>query len=86
MAAQVVKKLPDGPDWTYELKFDGYRALTIKDGSKSSFDLGRTRTSPGCTGESRWRACGAISGLKCRMHDDKNCDTGHRHSDMDDLT
>jgi bifunctional non-homologous end joining protein LigD len=31
MAAQVVKKLPEGPDWTYELKFDGYRALIIKD-------------------------------------------------------
>ena len=23
MAAQVVKKLPEGPDWIYELKFDG---------------------------------------------------------------
>jgi bifunctional non-homologous end joining protein LigD len=31
MAAQVVKKLPEGDDWTYELKFDGYRALVIKD-------------------------------------------------------
>jgi bifunctional non-homologous end joining protein LigD len=31
MAAQVVKKLPDGDDWIYELKFDGYRALIIKD-------------------------------------------------------
>ena len=31
MAAQVVKKLPEGDDWTYELKFDGYRALIIKD-------------------------------------------------------
>ena len=27
MAAQVVKKLPEGNDWAYELKFDGYRAL-----------------------------------------------------------
>ena len=25
MAAQVVKKLPEGDDWTYKLKFDGYR-------------------------------------------------------------
>ena len=25
MAAQVVKKLPEGDDWMYELKFDGYR-------------------------------------------------------------
>jgi ATP dependent DNA ligase domain len=31
MAAQVVKRLPEGDDWTYELKFDGYRALIIKD-------------------------------------------------------
>src|SRR5687767_13051414 len=31
MAAQVVKRLPEGDDWTYELKFDGYRALVIKD-------------------------------------------------------
>ena len=30
MAAQVVKRLPEGDDWTYELKFDGYRALIIK--------------------------------------------------------
>ena len=25
-------------------------------------------------------------GLKWRMQDNKNCDTGHRRSDMDDLT
>ena len=31
MAAQVVKRLPEGDDWIYELKFDGYRALVIKD-------------------------------------------------------
>ena len=31
MAAQVVKRLPEGDDWAYELKFDGYRALIIKD-------------------------------------------------------
>ena len=30
MAAQVVKRLPEGDDWIYELKFDGYRALIIK--------------------------------------------------------
>src|SRR5688500_14742808 len=34
MAAQVVKKLPEGDDWMYELKFDGYRALIIKDGQR----------------------------------------------------
>jgi bifunctional non-homologous end joining protein LigD len=31
MAAQVVKQLPEGDEWLYELKFDGYRALVIKD-------------------------------------------------------
>ena len=32
MAAQVVKELPEGDEWTYELKFDGYRALVPQDG------------------------------------------------------
>ena len=27
----VSAHLPEGPDWTYELKFDGFRALVIKD-------------------------------------------------------
>jgi bifunctional non-homologous end joining protein LigD len=34
MAANVVQKLPEGDDWMYELKFDGYRALLIKNGDK----------------------------------------------------
>jgi bifunctional non-homologous end joining protein LigD len=33
MAAQVVQRLPEGRDWMYEVKFDGYRALLIKNGS-----------------------------------------------------
>jgi len=28
------EKLPEGPDWLYELKFDGYRALAIKKGGR----------------------------------------------------
>jgi bifunctional non-homologous end joining protein LigD len=33
MAAQPVSRLPEGEDWLYELKLDGYRALLLKDGS-----------------------------------------------------
>jgi bifunctional non-homologous end joining protein LigD len=34
MAARVVDKLPEGDDWIYEVKFDGYRALLMKDGAR----------------------------------------------------
>jgi bifunctional non-homologous end joining protein LigD len=34
MAAQLVKKLPEGDDWIYEIKLDGYRGLLIKDGQR----------------------------------------------------
>src|SRR3954447_26373773 len=34
MAAEVVDRLPDGDDWMYEVKFDGYRALLIKNGQR----------------------------------------------------
>ena len=30
------EKLPEGKDWLYELKFDGYRALAIKSGTRSA--------------------------------------------------
>jgi ATP-dependent DNA ligase len=30
MQCLPVAKLPEGPDWEYEIKFDGYRALGIK--------------------------------------------------------
>ena len=33
MTARVVQQLPEGDDWMYEVKFDGYRALLIKNGS-----------------------------------------------------
>src|SRR5687768_8275168 len=32
MAAKVVASLPDGDGWLYEVKWDGYRALIIKQG------------------------------------------------------
>ena len=34
MAAQLVDALPTGEEWLYEAKFDGYRALALKDGAK----------------------------------------------------
>lgn len=34
MAAQSVDSLPEGDEWLYELKLDGYRALVIKNGPK----------------------------------------------------
>jgi bifunctional non-homologous end joining protein LigD len=30
MQCLAVAKLPEGPNWEYEIKFDGYRALGIK--------------------------------------------------------
>jgi bifunctional non-homologous end joining protein LigD len=33
MAAVVVDHLPEGREWMYEVKFDGYRALLIKSGA-----------------------------------------------------
>jgi hypothetical protein len=34
MRAKLVRTLPEGPDWEYELKLDGYRLQAIKDGDK----------------------------------------------------
>jgi len=34
MAAVSVTELPEGAEWLYELKLDGYRALLIKDGDR----------------------------------------------------
>src|SRR3954465_7066211 len=34
MTAHLVQSLPDGDDWIYEVKLDGYRALLIKHGDR----------------------------------------------------
>ena len=34
MLASSSDTLPEGPLWTYEVKWDGYRALAVKDGSR----------------------------------------------------
>jgi len=51
MTARLVQALPEGDDWLYEVKLDGYRALLLKDGdrvqlrSRNDHDL--TDTYPG---------------------------------------
>src|SRR4051794_37541707 len=51
MGAQLVRELPDGPQWSYEVKFDGYRALLLKRGARAEIrsrnDHDLTRTYPG---------------------------------------
>jgi DNA ligase D-like protein (predicted ligase) len=34
MECELVSKVPDGPQWTYEIKFDGYRAIAVNAGGK----------------------------------------------------
>jgi bifunctional non-homologous end joining protein LigD len=34
MAAECVLALPEGPEWSYKLKLDGYRALLMKEGGR----------------------------------------------------
>jgi bifunctional non-homologous end joining protein LigD len=56
MAARVVDELPEGVEWTYEVKFDGYRALLLKDGkhvqirSRNDKDLTSTYPSVAASG------------------------------------
>jgi ATP-dependent DNA ligase len=33
MYAELVQQLPNGKDWLYEVKFDGYRCLAGRDSS-----------------------------------------------------
>jgi bifunctional non-homologous end joining protein LigD len=57
MAALAVKKLPEGDEWLYELKWDGYRALLIKDGDdvqiRSRNDKDLTAMYPGIAAAGR---------------------------------
>jgi ATP-dependent DNA ligase len=40
MKCLPVAKLPEGSDWKYELKFDGYRALGIKSAGQAVLATG----------------------------------------------
>src|SRR5262245_12132953 len=57
MAARVVAALPEGPEWLYEVKFDGHRALVIKNGDRveirSRNDKDLTAASPGIAAAAR---------------------------------
>ena len=57
MAARVVDALPGGEDWLYEVKFDGYRALVIKNGDRveirSRNDKDLTSAYPGIAAAAR---------------------------------
>jgi len=56
MAAQVVKRLPEGDEWTYELKFDGYRALIIKDEQRVEFRSRKNKDLAGMYQGIKWPA------------------------------
>jgi DNA ligase D-like protein (predicted ligase) len=65
MHATSVTTLPEGDDWRYEVKFDGYRVIAIKDGDRvrlrSRNDKDMTATYPGVAkGVGRIKAQSAI--------------------------
>jgi bifunctional non-homologous end joining protein LigD len=47
MAARVVDRLAEGEEWLYEVKFDGYRALLIKNGARVQIRSRPGAKSPG---------------------------------------
>jgi bifunctional non-homologous end joining protein LigD len=67
IAADAVDKLPEGGEWMYEVKFDGYRALVLKNGPsvqirlRNDEDLTSTYSSVAASGR-RLRADRAVLG------------------------
>jgi bifunctional non-homologous end joining protein LigD len=76
MAAKVVPALPEGEQWIYEVKWDGYRALILKDGgrieirSRNNNDLTSTYPSV-AAGASRLKAESAVVDGEIVAVDDK---------------
>jgi ATP-dependent DNA ligase len=44
MECLAVTKLPDGPDWNYEIKFDGYRSIGVKNSREGILHSRTART------------------------------------------
>jgi hypothetical protein len=66
MMAKLTDKLPEGEQWTYEVKWDGYRALLLKSGdrvrllSRKENDLTATYPAIEAAGvRHRWLSAGA---------------------------
>ncbi len=68
MTARVVDRLPEGDDWIYEVKFDGYRALLLKNGedvrvrSRNNKDLTATYPSVAAAGRRLQAAQAVVDG------------------------
>jgi hypothetical protein len=63
MLALAVTKLPEGPAWTYELKFDGYRALGIRETVRSDCCRATAKTSPSVSPGSRLHSKNSLTRL-----------------------
>jgi heme/copper-type cytochrome/quinol oxidase subunit 1 len=49
MESALVSKLPEGPDWTYEVKLDGYRAIGVKTVYPAEFQVLTVMSSAGAS-------------------------------------
>jgi bifunctional non-homologous end joining protein LigD len=56
MYARLVNELPEGRDWLYEVKFDGYRCLAGRDSTGATL-WSREETSSQSSSSTSARAC-----------------------------
>jgi len=59
MYARLVNELPEGRDWLYEVKFDGYRCLAGRDSTGATL-WSREETSSQSSSSTSARACERI--------------------------